>query len=89
MRKAVIRKADGHVENIIEYSPSWQPPDGCEVRDPGPGCEPGGTWDGRAYKPRPVANTSLTQGEQAIVDRARLDPAFAEIARRFGLKKAS
>lgn len=61
MRKAVIRKTDGLVVNIIEWKPSskWQPPEGCHLIAAGKG-SPGDTWDGKKFvkpvlpEPEPV-----------------------------------
>ncbi len=61
MRKALIREADGFVENIIEWKPSskWQPLEGCYLIAAGKG-SPGDTWDGKKFvkpilpEPEPV-----------------------------------
>ncbi|KKL80820.1 hypothetical protein LCGC14_2000960, partial [marine sediment metagenome] len=50
MRKAVIRNADGFVENIIEIKAKskWQPPENCYLIDASDG-SPGDTWDGTKF----------------------------------------
>lgn len=56
MRKAVVREANGFVENIIEIEEGakWQPPEDCYLIDAGNG-SPGDTWDGTKFvKPEPT-----------------------------------
>jgi len=55
MRKALIRKADGFVENVIETEEgaNWKAPDGCILIDAFDASS-GDTWDGTKFlKPEP------------------------------------
>ena len=55
MRKALIRKADGFVENVIEIEEgaNWKAPDGCILIDAFDASS-GDTWDGTKFiKPEP------------------------------------
>ena len=56
MRKALIRKADGFVENVIEIEEgaNWKAPDGCILIDAFD-ASPDDTWDGTKFiKPEPM-----------------------------------
>ena len=55
MRKALIRKADGFAENVIEIEEgaNWKAPDGCILIDAFDASS-GDTWDGTKFiKPEP------------------------------------
>jgi len=55
MRKAVVKKSNGLVENVIEIKEGakWKPPRGCYLID-AVDASPGDTWDGTKFvKPEP------------------------------------
>lgn len=57
MRQAVVRKADGFVQNVIEIEPvsDWKAPAGFRLVDAETAGSPGDTWDGSQFiTPDPV-----------------------------------
>jgi len=67
MRKVILEIATGLVIGVIaiEYDSEggfshWQTPVGCELRDDGPGAQPGAIWDGTQFiEPTPPPQTRL------------------------------
>ena len=72
MRKALIRKADGFVENVIEIEEgaNWRAPDGCILIDAFD-ASPGDTWDGTKFiKPEPEP-IELSRDLEAEIDELK------------------
>lgn len=71
VRKAVIREADGFVENVIEIEEesTWQPPENCYLID-ADGGSPGDTWDGEKFvKPEPEPEPQPPRDPLAEIDK--------------------
>lgn len=51
MRKAIVRKSDGLITNVIEIEDkaNWSTPDGCYLIDAVDDGSPGDTWDGTKF----------------------------------------
>ena len=74
MRKALIRKADGFVENVIEIKEgaNWKAPNGCILIDAFD-ASPGDTWDGmRFIKPEPMEPVRALAAEIDVL-KARIE----------------
>jgi len=73
MRKALIRKADGFVENVIEIEEgaNWKVPDGCILIDAFD-ASPGDTWDETKFiKPEPKL-IELSRDLEAEIDELKV-----------------
>jgi hypothetical protein len=100
MRKAVVRKADGFVENVIEFEEgaNWQPPEGCNLVDAEKEGSPGDTWDGEKFvrpilpipeparddEPAPVIISEPIRNPLAEIDQIKAD--IQAIKKELGVK---
>ena len=84
MRKAVVRKSDGYVENVIEWAEgaNWQPPEGCYLVDALDG-SPGDTWDGAKFIKMPPPPPSVDW--QTEWDKASPTDKINVLARMLGI----
>ncbi len=78
MRKAVVREADGFVENVIEIKPQsqWPIPEGCRLVIAKKSGSPGDTWDGQTFV-RPEREPV----DPTLEDRIKALEATNEVAR--------
>lgn len=72
MRKAVVREADGFVENVIEIEEEaeWQPPENCYLIDAADG-SPGDTWDGEKFVKPELPEPEPARDLEAEIDEIK------------------
>lgn len=64
--KAIVETATGRVLNVIMIEPdsNYTIPSGHQYVDPGPGAQPGATWDGAVFTPPPTPPTRIALLQQ-------------------------
>lgn len=81
MRKALIRQADGFVQNVIEIEvgAGWQPPIGYILIDAAKTGSPGDTWDGTKFTRPLVVGPEPIRDLEAEIDKLKADVAALNI----------
>lgn len=74
MRKAIIRKSDDFVINVIEIEDgaNWKSPDDCYLLD-ADNSSPGDTWDGKKFIKPIILEPESPRDLEAEIDELKAD----------------